>query len=474
MPIPQSVGRRRFAAALIAASAGGGAILLALATPGVARQRPEVSPPAELRRVGSVSCAARGCHGAVGPTNPATGDVFIKDGESTTWRFFDPHNRAYKILDEERSLRMGRNLKHLLGDKKPSESRVCLVCHATVDPEATVPGAAIDLADGLTCEACHGPAEVWQDTHVSAKSRDEWRKDPKARDAVGMVDLSDATARATECTSCHVGDRSRGMDVNHDLIAAGHPRLNFEYSAYLEAYPKHWKENQETIASMAGDWAVGQAVTARAALQLLADRAKSAADEKANPPASVAPWPELSESECFSCHHTLEKANWLPNRGEFAVKPGRLPWATWTSVMLPELEKVKPGWKVNNPDSPWVALRAEMSKKDPDARTVEKLARDTVGLIDGWLKAPKDKPLDAQQIVAITQQLAKGWPDPREGWDQLAQRTMAIAAMVRASKAQGAEQKEIAQTLEKVWKKLEFPRGLDSPKGGKPGDVPRP
>ena len=59
----------------------------------VARPRAEVSPPAELRRVGSYSCAARGCHGAVGPTSPATGDVFIKDGASTTCRYFDPHNR---------------------------------------------------------------------------------------------------------------------------------------------------------------------------------------------------------------------------------------------------------------------------------------------------------------------------------------------------------------------------------------------
>ena len=35
--------------------------------------------------------------------------------------------------------------------------------------------------------------------------------------------------------------------MNHDLVAAGHPRLNFEYASYLAAYPKHWKEPHERI-----------------------------------------------------------------------------------------------------------------------------------------------------------------------------------------------------------------------------------
>ena len=61
MPIPRSVGRRRLAAALIAASAGAGAILLALATPGVARPRAEVTPPAETEAGREpTSCAGPG------------------------------------------------------------------------------------------------------------------------------------------------------------------------------------------------------------------------------------------------------------------------------------------------------------------------------------------------------------------------------------------------------------------------------
>ena len=458
-------------AALIAGSAGGAALLLGLATPGVARPRPEVEPPAALRRVGTYSCAARGCHGAVGLTSPASGDVFIDGGASTTWRYYDPHNRSFEVLREPRSVRMAASLKAILENKPAHESKICLACHATVDPPGTVPGARIDIADGVSCEACHGPAEVWQETHLA----DAWRKNPAAKLKDGLVDLSDAAARAKECTSCHVGNRSRGMDVNHDLIAAGHPRLNFEYSAYLEAYPKHWREKPSTVASMAEDWAVGQAVTARAALQLLADRAESSMSGKSIAPAAVAPWPELSEAECFSCHHSLAKPAWNPDRGPLAVSPGRLPWATWTSAMLPELEKVRPGWKLDGPGSPWAALRAEMSKKEPDAGKVHALAVSTVRLIDGWLKAPKGEPLTGPEVVSMAKRLAEGWPSSKESWDQLAQRTLAIEAMGRAGRAlvpASPEWKGMAESIGAARWKLGFPTGFDSPLGGRPAADP--
>jgi hypothetical protein len=279
------------------------------------------------------------------------------------------------------------------------------------------------------------------------------------------------------------------MDVNHDLIAAGHPRLNFEYSAYLEAYPKHWEEKKPSTAE---DWAIGQAVIARASFKLLADRAQSSVDQKENPPAAVAPWPELSELECFSCHHSLHRDLWIPDRGVLAVKRGRPPWATWTSTMLPELQKVNPAWKIDAADSPWVKLRGEMSSKEPnprevaksskepDPREVAKWARKSVELIDGWLNGPKGVALTGPEIVSLTKKLATGWPDRPESWDQLAQRTLAIEAMIRAGNALGvkpSEWEEIVEPLKAARKKLGFPTipgrfRFDSPPGGRPGAEP--
>ena len=57
------------------------------------------------------SCAARGCHGAVGAVDPAEGDVYIKDGASTTWLNFDPHAQAYDVLLDARSVAIAEKLE---------------------------------------------------------------------------------------------------------------------------------------------------------------------------------------------------------------------------------------------------------------------------------------------------------------------------------------------------------------------------
>ena len=94
-----------------------------------------------------------------------------------------------------------------------------------------------------------------------------------------MVSMRDLARMAKVCARCHVGSPASGglplCDVDHDLIAAGHPLLSFEFSAYQATIPPYWVEKG---INAGGDysvrsWAVGQAVTARAALTLLEDRA---------------------------------------------------------------------------------------------------------------------------------------------------------------------------------------------------------
>ena len=57
-----------------------------------------------------------------------------------------------------------------------------------------------------------------------------------------------------------------------DLIAAGHPRLDFEFSAYHANLPKHWdrtqdkSRNQESLKARL--WVAGQVASAEAAAQL--------------------------------------------------------------------------------------------------------------------------------------------------------------------------------------------------------------
>jgi hypothetical protein len=88
-------------------------------------------------------------------------------------------------------------------------------------------------ADGVGCESCHGASGRWLGPHTTLGWRDRpWPE----KAALGMRNTKDLASRARLCAGCHVGDGGSddlpARDVNHDLIAAGHPRLNFELSAY--------------------------------------------------------------------------------------------------------------------------------------------------------------------------------------------------------------------------------------------------
>ena len=106
--------------------------------------------------------------------------------------------------------------------------------------------------------------------------------------------------------------------MNHDLIAAGHPRLNFDYGTYLRSLPPHWAERDRDVSPPklrpATDefrhWLVGRAATTAASYRLLADRA------------TRGPWPELAEFDCYACHHGLSGEKTKP----FGHRPGALVW----------------------------------------------------------------------------------------------------------------------------------------------------
>ena len=477
MSMQRSVGRFRPGTALLAGVTGLAAVLGVMATPGGASPRLDPSPSPGPRRVGMNSCAARGCHGAVEATDPINGNVYIKDGAYTTWLNYDPHARAYQVLLDPRSIAIADKLKGPLGGKTAHEAGLCLSCHATVDPPtAKGPGVA-PLRDGIACESCHGPAETWQDKHLALG----WRNLPASAKAEhGMTDLSTPAARAKGCVGCHVGDRSRGMDMNHDLIAAGHPRLNFEFASYQAAYPKHWKERHEKAGAKpeaaaefeATSWTIGQAATARAVLDLLAARALASKDGTTKvAPAPDATWPEFSEYECFACHHGLTNPSPPQDPGHIVGRAGRLPWATWPSAMLPELAKGMPG---GNPEAAWDGLKLEMEKAMPDADRVADLARRGVGQLDDLIKALEVEAFDSARVGRLLKDLASPPRAVPEGWDRAAQRYLALSALARAAKGLGTPiGPEAEAALRGGSKSLAFPPNYDSPRSVSPAPAPK-
>ncbi|MES2390160.1 MAG: hypothetical protein V4555_00865, partial [Acidobacteriota bacterium] len=122
-----------------------------------------------------------------------------------------------------------------------------------------------DVADGVSCESCHGPASQWLGPHIQ----------PTALHAkmvsLGLFDNKNLAHRAEKCLTCHLG--APGMTVDHELIAAGHPDLTFELDSFSAVEPPHWVEKgadgHASTDSLIGvkAWAVGQAVQPVTALQ---------------------------------------------------------------------------------------------------------------------------------------------------------------------------------------------------------------
>jgi hypothetical protein len=250
------------------------------------------------------------------------------------------------------------------------------------------------------------------------------------------------------------------MDVNHDLIAAGHPRLNFEFATYLASYPKHWKEKQEIEAK---SWAIGQVVTAGAVVDLLAARAlASKPGVKRQAPAPEAIWPEFSESECFACHHNLTNPSPYQKPGH---APGQLPWQTWPSTMLPALAKGYPEVSL----APFDQLRVEMARPVPDPDRVSDLAAQGKARLGALLGRLETEKFDAAWIGPLLKELAMRPPTVVESWDRAAQHELALEALVRASKEVGLTiGPEIAAAIREGSKPLDFPKQYDSPRNVSP------
>jgi hypothetical protein len=213
----------------------------------------------EFKYTGTGSCAASSCHGAKKPA-AKPGDP---DDTYTIWATKDKHNKAYTTLTKKESVAIAQKLKIA----KATESDKCTGCHALhITKDQLTPKAKYDVADGVSCDSCHGPAEKWLEGHD--KGEKNW---PHAKSvSMGMYDTKDVLKRAELCVSCH-------LSIEAEMVAAGHPTMIFELDSFSANQPPHWKDQKEWFNALA--WSTGQAVALREASQQLASRAKGNAPE---------------------------------------------------------------------------------------------------------------------------------------------------------------------------------------------------
>ncbi len=287
-------------------------LLIFSATLGLAQQQPNV---VSGKFVGPGSCSATACHGGIRPT----ADSRILQNEYSTWVLQDKHAQAYKALQTPVAQRMAK----IMGLESPTSAARCLACHTLfVSPEKK--GREFDISEGVTCENCHGPASGWLGPHTLRNSKHEQNV------ALGLHDLQNLETRTRQCLTCHLGTADKNVD--HELIAAGHPDLVFELDSYQAVMPMHWKKPDDPAMGIR-TWSVGQAVKLQEALNRLSRRAQGPV------------WPEFSEMECFACHHDLTKADksWRQERGYSNRPPGNPPWnAAHYAVLRVVLRSVDP------------------------------------------------------------------------------------------------------------------------------------
>jgi hypothetical protein len=364
----------------------------------------------------------------------------VQRNEYTVWVASDKHANTYQVLLSAQSQRIAKSL----GITAHEDIR-CLACHTnplTAFQESSSSLKEERLFHGIGCESCHGPAQSWLASHTK---RDEWqKKNSSQKESLGMKPVDDPVALARTCAGCHVGAppaSNQGLpvrDVNHDLIAAEHPRLNFELTVYLANMPRHWSERTEENrqASVASTWAAGQAVSAHAALDLLAYRAQNL----------DRPWPEFAEYDCFACHHDLQEPSWRQTRERGKRSVGSLSWGSWYFSML--------GWSERPAsDSALENLRDIMEKPFPDRQKVWQQVPAAHAQIENSLTKWQEAVKRRDKLMLLVAALAEDRQHlAREGWDAAEQLALAVAAM-----NQSHGDKQVQPAIHQLLEGLAFP-----------------
>ncbi len=240
--------------------------------------------------VGASSCASSTCHGSV----QAWAGSNIQGNEYLIWSNLDKHHNSYASLNSNQA----KKIMEKLGDAKPAtQNTACLSCHG---PIANI------ASEGVSCESCHGNAQNWLASHKTSSHGANIKN--------GMTALNQSKTQASNCLACHLGTEDRF--VTHRMMAAGHPRLNFEIATFTALQPAHfhldqdWRKRKGNYTPVQA-WAIGQVIASQYILN-------NFSNPKVNHDGI---FPELSLFDCHSCHrfisHKREEARW-------GIGPGRL------------------------------------------------------------------------------------------------------------------------------------------------------
>jgi hypothetical protein len=349
-------------------------------------------PPADTyTHMGVASCASSVCHGKLDIQN----DRNVWLNEYRVWTRARRHSEAYRLLENEQSRRIVANL----GLASATTAKICLDCHSDNVPRERR-GPKFQITDGVSCEACHGGAENWLESHSEVGTSHE---DNLAR---GMYPTESPRARARLCLSCHMGTPEKF--ATHDIMGAGHPRLSFELENFSQNQPAHY-EVDDDYRERKGEiptftlWLAGQVEGAGNYLQLIRSEYYLSGGQ----------FPELSFYDCHACHHPMDDQRWSSARAGPGISPGSPRLQDQHLVVLETVARV-----LDSADAAG-ELRAATERFVRAGLSNPAEVRQTAGTLLDWLAGRKSQWLEtthsAEAIRSVRRALVRAAADGRMG-----------------------------------------------------------
>ena len=389
---------------------------------------------------GPGGCASSSCHGSIQPRQI----THVAQNEYSIWAGQDKHARAYQVLSNDVSLRIGRilNLK-----SSPEQNEKCLACHA-LSVSAEQRAQTFDLNDGVSCESCHGPAAGWLGPHT-VKGWENQSSEQKAK--LGMIDLRDVAVRSHTCLRCHLGTAEKFVD--HQMIAAGHPDLTFELNLFSAVMPRHWKEPADSPWFGTKEWAVGQGMQLRDSLQRLARRARSST------------WPEYAELDCIACHHSLTapKDSWRQEAGYAGRTPGVPAWNAARFVVFRYAAAATDASAASKLESEIATLSSLMGQLNGDREQIAVSTERAATLADSLTRELNDRAYDQAFTLQVMRRIAADSGLALQGQRAAEQATMSLDSLYNVCRQSGASDNDVQSAIAGLFAQVQNPSAYNAP-----------
>ena len=339
--------------------------------------------------LGVASCGGTTCHGR----QEADGEI-VRQDEILRWQEESTpggaHSRAFRVLREPRSIAIAKRL----GIGNAASASQCLGCHST---PAARKGPRFQANDGVACEACHGPASGWLSAHYAVGANHSRNV------SLGLTPLSNPKARASVCLDCHFGSAKPGQFVDHEIMAAGHPRISFELDLF-SSLQQHHDEDADYVqrkgkTNSVQFWAVGQALALERSLNMFS-KPKFATEGI---------FPEFYFYDCHSCHRRIyDEASARPksvNNPGRPIPEGMPPYNDENMIMLSAAIRVVAPDLAGQFDARSKAFHAAMAKgRGPAVQEAARMRQTANALADRFSRTNFTKAQTFQIMETIAGQ----------------------------------------------------------------------